>query len=381
MNPIDCFSLPTSIGFGPKPEKIPEMTDFCCAICLGPIRVAAIGGGEQRKRTHTASTHFRPLLSSSAGCAHHFCYGCYQRWIVHKPSCPTCRRPVWVVVRDIEFQAMLNKLVPEAKEEDYETLERRRVYEETLASLPPPRRIITELSDGTPLPPGIVLGNWGFVEQMGCRVISVRKNNAAARSGIRSGDIILGINGAVIGDRGHAWAVEIIERRARMGDLRLHLLRDRPPASSSESEADADADSEEDQRIQEVQPTRDAVPAPTQTGSAPSVAARVARMCRSIVPVRQRGQTRPTRRVSEGERSRAPAIELPSTRASSSTSWATASSSTGPSTSRSSAAYSSLLAEEPTTPCIFGSLILWLCCGVGEMETNGEQQAGASVRV
>ena len=294
---------------------------------------------------------------------------------------------MWVVVRDIEFQAMLNKLVPEAKEEDHETMERRRVYEETLASLPPPRRIITELSDGTPLPPGIVLGNWGFVEQMGCRVISVRKNNAAARSGIRSGDIILGINGAVIGDRGHAWAVEIIERRARMGDLRLHLLRDRPPASSSESEADADADSEEDQRIQEVQPTRDAVPAPTQTGSAPSVAARVARMCRSIVPVRQRGQTRPgTRRVSEGERSRAPAIEQvqqPSTLGPHvfSTSWATASSSTGPSTSRSSAAYSSLLAEEPTTPCIFGSLILWLCCGVGEMETDSEQQAGASVRV
>lgn len=278
---------------------------------------------------------------------------------------------------------MLNMLMPEgAKEEDHETLARRRVYEETLQSLPPPRRIITELSNGTPLPPGIVLANWGFVEQMGCRVVSVRKNNAAARSGIRSGDVILGINGAVIGDRGHAWAVEIIERRARMGDLRLHLLRDRPPASSSESEADADADSEDDQSTQDAQPARDAVRMPAQAGSAPSVAARVARMCRSIVAVRQRGQTRPTHATSEGERSRAPAIERaqPSSLVSSST-WATASSSTGPSASRSSAAYNSLLAEEPTTPCIFGALILWLCCGVGEMETDSVQDHGASVRV
>lgn len=283
---------------------------------------------------------------------------------------------------------MLNKLVPDIAADDQqmlnETLARRRVYEEVLASLPPPRRIITKLSNGKPLPAGIVLANWGFAEQMGCRVVAVRKNNGAARSGIRSRDVLLGINGAAIGDRGHAWAVETIERRSRMGDLRLHLLRDRPPQPSSETSSTDNPDSEDDQEANSARGTL--------VESTPSVATRVARMCRSIVPVRhmQRGQTRPTRVVPEVERTHAPAIERmqpPSTRASesvSSYSWASGSSSTGPSNSRSSEAYSSFLAEEPATPCIFGSLILWLCCGVGEMETETVEQqdlqlAGASV--
>ena len=57
-----------------------------CAICAGPLKDPAVGGG----------------------CAHHFCYECYDEWCTRKSNCPTCRAPVWCLTRDTELAELID---------------------------------------------------------------------------------------------------------------------------------------------------------------------------------------------------------------------------------------------------------------------------------
>ena len=194
-----------------------------CGICLGPMVAPAIPGGSATPSFATKPLSYSalsppPTARVTAGCAHHFCFACLHQWIQRaaKPSCPTCRQPAWQAIRDQEFQAVCGQPVGQPSSEtiiglpdgQFDLISR---TQEQL-QLPPARNVSSEmrLSIGITLtdrPPG-PRGD----PQDGCMVLAVRRGNGAARAGIRAGDVILGINGMPIGHRGHAWAVELLER-------------------------------------------------------------------------------------------------------------------------------------------------------------------------
>ena len=86
-SPDDCY--PES---SPPPPS-PVHRKPTCAICLGAMVDPATGGG----------------------CCHHFCLSCYESWVERNGSCPTCRAPVFALLRDTEFAALIGGgAVPDA---------------------------------------------------------------------------------------------------------------------------------------------------------------------------------------------------------------------------------------------------------------------------
>ena len=182
---------------------------LCCAgcICQEPMVRPAIGGG----------------------CAHHACLTCYEAWAVHKPSCPTCRAPVWHISVDFEFGKAVGCDMGEAKEATGgNLLDSRTIAGDTLGSE------LFEASDSTApgagetvvlrmmvAPAGITLGDEG-----GKVVVrKVKKGNGADRAGVKVRDIISKVNGTEVRD--HATAVTFIERRCAVGDCELTIVRRR----------------------------------------------------------------------------------------------------------------------------------------------------------
>jgi len=184
----------------------PSFSAECC-ICQEPMVRPAIGGG----------------------CAHHACLTCYEAWAVHKPSCPTCRAPVWHISVDFEFGKAVGCDMGEAKEATGgNLLDSRTIAGDTLGSE------LFEASDSTAqgagetvvlrmmvAPAGITLGDEG-----GKVVVrKVKKGNGADRAGVKVRDIISKVNGTEVRD--HATAVTFIERRCAVGDCELTIVRRR----------------------------------------------------------------------------------------------------------------------------------------------------------
>jgi hypothetical protein len=143
-----------------------------CAICASPISDPAVGGG----------------------CAHHFCYPCFKSWTDRKPSCPTCRAPVWSLVVDVEFAKMCGAEItsaaklttrsaasPDAGDENAEA--------EAQQGPAGCRTVAVEY------PAGMTIGN---SSKGGCLVVKVVKGNGAHRAGIRAGDVLLYVNGTEV---------------------------------------------------------------------------------------------------------------------------------------------------------------------------------------
>ena len=154
-----------------------------CPICASPIRDPAVGGG----------------------CAHHFCFPCYTEWNDRKPSCPTCRAPVWSIVVDVEYAALCGSEVTRAQD--------KRVEEDGQDGLDCPSGCKTVQVDH---PAGMTIGN---LDGNRCMVVKVVKGNGAHRAGIRAGDVIVMVNGTEVRD--HTTAIEWIEQRGRTGDCNI----------------------------------------------------------------------------------------------------------------------------------------------------------------
>ena len=174
-SPDDCYpesSPPTPSPVHRKPT---------CAICLGAMVDPATGGG----------------------CCHHFCLSCYESWVERNGSCPTCRAPVFALLRDTEFAALIGGgAVPDAGNAAAAAAEAKPLLEgQTLISVP---------SGGAM---GLTVSN--TAEGRGVRVHALVKGNCADRAGLRKGDIVLQVCGIKVHD--HAIAIQLIERRMVIG--------------------------------------------------------------------------------------------------------------------------------------------------------------------
>lgn len=177
----------------------PEVT-YDCAICSSPMEDPAVGGG----------------------CAHHFCYPCYTSWVDRKPSCPTCRAPVWAITHDYEFAKLIgaecstSHASPNAAG-NHGGDDMRDAPEEA-PDPTAPRRV------ALPAPAGLTIAN--APGGNGCIVTRVVRGNGGHLAGIRVGDVIIAVNATAVRD--HQTAVEFIERRCRVGDCEVVLKGKRP---------------------------------------------------------------------------------------------------------------------------------------------------------
>jgi hypothetical protein len=170
-----------------------------------------------------------PLLVRSA---HHFCYPCYTSWCDRKPSCPTCRAPVWAITRDVEFAKLIGaecsgshaafpgKAGLADGEQDTE-------QPESPIDPSAPRRV------ALPAPAGLTISN--APGGNGCIVTRVVRGNGGHLAGIRVGDVIIAVNATAVRD--HAQAIEFIERRCRVGDCEVVLKGKRPSVGTIVREA------------------------------------------------------------------------------------------------------------------------------------------------
>jgi len=177
----------------PSPMAEEPAPTFDCAICQTPMTDPAVGGG----------------------CAHHFCFECYEQWTAKKATCPTCRAPVWKIVVDTEI----------ASQHGIELSARYSTQARNSSSPAPTNPAVTPAQhsnggmrtvqvDG---PAGLTLANTH--DGKGCLVVRVVKGNGAHRAGIRAQDVLFKVNGADVHD--HSVAVEFIERRCRVGDCEI----------------------------------------------------------------------------------------------------------------------------------------------------------------
>jgi hypothetical protein len=217
-SPLSTARAPTASSWSsPRSEIGPPN----CAICMFTISNPTVGGG----------------------CAHHFCFECYDEWARQKMSCPTCRAPIWNLKLDVEFAELcgaeitptLPTSVKPAEEEPAD----------------PDMPIAPQAHGGrrtvhVAWPAGLTLANHMSYERPNgstvVKVIKVMHGNGGHNAGIRVGDIIYTVNGAEVRD--HATAVNFIEQRCRVGDcvvywpqrsnskprMRAHLCVSAPPA-------------------------------------------------------------------------------------------------------------------------------------------------------
>ena len=160
-----------------RPSSVVLTETIDCAICQSPMVEPSFGGG----------------------CAHHFCFDCYQEWAQRNWTCPTCRAPVWCITRDFEFARVIgaeHSCKSSTKEPDEENrMGRRR----------------TVHLEG---PAGITISNGRGGR---CIVTKVVRGNGAHRAGIRVGEVIEAVNGTEVHD--HSIAVECIGTLPRDHDI------------------------------------------------------------------------------------------------------------------------------------------------------------------
>lgn len=122
-------------------------------------------------------------------------------------SCPTCRAPVWQVLRDPEYASVIGAEITSSMA----------ASSADIVSAPGGRGLRTVQVPG---PAGITIGTTISSDSSGahrrCAVTKVVRGDGAYRAGIRAGDVILSVNGTQVHD--HAIAVECIGER-------LHLRR------------------------------------------------------------------------------------------------------------------------------------------------------------
>jgi len=157
------------------------------------------------------------------GCAHHFCKACLLQWCQTKPNCPVCRAPVWCVVSDHEYANALG-CEPAARESSgaqapaATTTDLEETTDPAHSDGPGTRRVKV---NG---PAGLVLAQRGTKVVIGKCI----PGNGAHLAGLKSGEILLKVNGAVVHD--HRLAVSFVEQRCAAGDCELTL---REPRRSS----------------------------------------------------------------------------------------------------------------------------------------------------
>jgi len=127
-------------------------------------------------------------------------------------SCPTCRAPVWQVLRDPEYASVIGAEITSSMA----------ASSADIVSAPGGRGLRTVQVPG---PAGITIGTTISSDSSGahrrCAVTKVVRGDGAYRAGIRAGDVILSVNGTQVHD--HAIAVECIERRCRIGDCQVEV--------------------------------------------------------------------------------------------------------------------------------------------------------------
>ena len=164
------------------------------------LRVRSFSAGNGRQLAAHTDCACPSIVVRSA---HHFCYECYESWVSHKSSCPTCRAPVWSISHDAEFAKLIGAECSASSasgtgrmsEGNDEREGRRRIK--------------------LPAPAGLTIAN----SPAGCVVTKVIRGNGGDAAGIRAGDVILAVNGTHVRD--HRQCVEFIERRCRVGDCEV----------------------------------------------------------------------------------------------------------------------------------------------------------------
>lgn len=147
------------------------------------------------------------------GCAHHFCASCYIEWASRRPSCPTCRAPVWTITKDAEFAKAIGAKCSLST----------KMGEPGARAEEGAARVHIKL----PAPAGLTIANSA---SSGCVVTRVVRGNGGDVAGIRAGDVILAVNGTVVRD--HRQCVEFIEKRCRVGDCEVSL---KPRSAATEA--------------------------------------------------------------------------------------------------------------------------------------------------
>ena len=163
---------------------------------------SATAAQRRPRLTNALCVVLRCLLTS----AHHFCFECYESWASCKPSCPTCRAPVWAITRDVEFATLIG-----ARCSTVNTVKERGEADDEESAGGAARRVAVRA------PAGLTIANKGH----GCVVTRVVRHNGAYAAGIRAGDTILAVNGTTVRD--HQQCIEFIEKRCRVGDCELEV--------------------------------------------------------------------------------------------------------------------------------------------------------------
>ena len=156
--------------------------------------------------------------------AHHYCFECYNEWVTRKPSCPTCRAPVWAITRDVEFAKLIGAEVTSDSGPAAErtSSDKDGGEDEPTAQQGGPRRI------ALPAPAGLTIAN--APGGHGVIVTKVVKGNGGHAAGVKVGDVIIAVNSTAVRD--HQTAVEFIEQRCRVGDCEL-VLKGRRPSTAA----------------------------------------------------------------------------------------------------------------------------------------------------
>jgi len=178
------------ISFERAPTR-PEDLEAQCAICCSKMQDPALGGG----------------------CAHHFCQPCLLQWTETKPTCPTCRAPVWAVVLDREYaRAIGAESNTDTKTPPAQTTKKAEVTPSTRQNVESETNVRTVRVSG---PAGLVLTQRGTQ----CIVSKCILDNGAHKAGLRPGEVVIKVNGASV--REHSTAIAFIEKRCAVGDCEI----------------------------------------------------------------------------------------------------------------------------------------------------------------
>jgi len=182
---------PEPTGMLPSPSASPKgkrkAVSFECAICTCPVEDPCVGGG----------------------CAHHFCFDCMTQWANKASTCPTCRAPIYSIVRDPEFATLVGAICKASEGSGTD------------------RGLSAFEGKGKTLrishPAGLVLTSTPGVT--GCKVVKAATGNGAAAAGIRARDTVLAVNGTPVSD--HKVAVKLIEASSLAGDALVTIAASR----------------------------------------------------------------------------------------------------------------------------------------------------------
>lgn len=176
----------------PAPPPPPPTAEVECAICCSQMEDPAVGGG----------------------CAHHFCHGCLESWVKTKPSCPTCRAPVWSISRDAEFATLIGANPTERPSSGSNASNEAAAAAAEGGKSRASEAVRTNIFIHAPA--GVTIASNGNGD---CVVTRVVRGNGFDQAGVHVGDIVLAVNGTEVRD--HSQCIEFIERRCRVNDCEI----------------------------------------------------------------------------------------------------------------------------------------------------------------